>query len=43
MIRFNVPYSTGKEMEYIRKAIEDGRLSGNNQFTKRCQDFFEKK
>jgi dTDP-4-amino-4,6-dideoxygalactose transaminase len=43
MIRFNVPYSTGKEMAYIGQAIEQGRLSGNNQFTKRCQDFFEKK
>jgi dTDP-4-amino-4,6-dideoxygalactose transaminase len=43
MIRFNVPYSTGKEMAYIAQAIEQGRLSGNNQFTKRCQGFFEKK
>lgn len=43
MIRFNVPYSTGKEIDYIRDAIERGRLSGNHQYTQQCQLFFEKK
>lgn len=43
MIRFNVPYSTGKEIGYISDAIERGRLSGNNQYTKQCHGFFEKR
>ena len=43
MIPFNRPYLTGKETEYIRQAFEDGKLSGNGGFTKRCQAFFEKR
>ncbi|MBL4652458.1 MAG: dTDP-4-amino-4,6-dideoxygalactose transaminase [Flavobacteriales bacterium] len=42
MIRFNKPYFTGKELNYIDDAIKQGRLSGNGEYTKRCQDFFEK-
>ena len=34
---------TGKETEYIRQAVEGGKLSGNGEFTKRCQSFFEKR
>ena len=43
MIPFNRPYMTGKECEYIRQAVESGKLSGNGFFTKKCQDFFEKR
>ena len=43
MIPFNRPYLTGKETEYIRQAVEGGKLSGNGEFTKRCQRFFEKR
>ena len=32
---------TGKETEYIRQAVEGGKISGNGEFTKRCQSFFE--
>ena len=32
---------TGKEPEYIRQAVESGKLSGNGEFTHRCQDFFQ--
>lgn len=42
-IPFNKPYLTGRETEYIRQAVESGRLSGNGEFTKRCQEFFEKR
>ena len=41
MIHFNRPHMTGKETEYIRQAVEGGKISGNGEFTKRCQSFFE--
>ena len=34
---------TGKETEYIRQAVESGKISGNGEFTKRCQAFFEER
>ena len=34
---------TGMETEYIRQAVEGGKISGNGEFTHRCQDFFEKR
>ena len=40
-IPFNKPYMTGKETEYIRQAVESGKISGNGVFTKKCQQFFE--
>ncbi|MBU1417911.1 MAG: dTDP-4-amino-4,6-dideoxygalactose transaminase [Proteobacteria bacterium] len=35
-IRFNIPPRAGRELEYIKEAIDSGRLSGNGEFTKRC-------
>ncbi|MFV0471198.1 MAG: dTDP-4-amino-4,6-dideoxygalactose transaminase [Paludibacteraceae bacterium] len=43
MIPFNKPYLTGKETEYIKQAVETGKISGNGVFTKKCQQFFEEK
>ena len=43
MIPFNKPYLTGKETAYIQEAVHLGKISGNGQFTKRCQVFFERK
>ena len=43
MIPFNRPYLTGKEAEYIRQALESRKLSGNGEFTKRCQNFLEER
>jgi len=43
MIHFNKPCIIGKETEYIRQAVESGKISGNGEFTHRCQDFFEKR
>lgn len=40
-IPFNKPYMTGKETEYITAAVNSGKISGNGQFTKKCQDFFQ--
>ena len=34
---------TGKETEYIHQAVEGGKISGNGEFTHRCQEFFEKR
>lgn len=42
-IPFNRPYMTGLETEYIRQAVASGKISGNGEFTKRCQMFFEKR
>ena len=42
-IPFNKPYMTGKETEYIRQAVDAGKLSGNGEFTKKCQGFFEQR
>lgn len=41
MLPFNKPYLTGKETDYIRQAVESGKLSGNGVFTKRCQQHLE--
>ena len=43
MIHFNRPHMTGQETEYIRQAVEGGKISGNGEFTKRCQAFFERR
>ena len=37
-IRFTVPPKAGKEIKYIKEAIDSGRLAGNGPFTKRCHD-----
>ena len=33
---------TGRELKYIKQAYADGHLSGNGQFTKKCQAWLEK-
>lgn len=40
-IVFNKPYITGRETEYVKEAVEALQLSGNGQFTKKCQSYFE--
>lgn len=42
-IPFNKPHLTGKEAHYMYQAVYNGKLSGNGEFTKRCQRFFEDK
>tara|TARA_R110002072_G_scaffold131586_4_gene271389 strand:+ start:23090 stop:24214 length:1125 start_codon:yes stop_codon:yes gene_type:complete len=41
MIPFNKPYLTGRETEYIAHAVASGKISGNGEYTKKCQTFFE--
>ena len=43
MIPFNKPHFTGKEAHYMYQAVYDGKLSGNGEFTKKCQRFFEER
>jgi dTDP-4-amino-4,6-dideoxygalactose transaminase len=43
MIPFNKPYLTGKETQYIEQAVRSGKISGNGEYTKKCQQFFEQK
>lgn len=40
---FNLPHLTGKEAHYMYQAVYNGKLSGNGDYTKRCQRFFEEK
>lgn len=42
MIDFNRPHLTGNELKYIQQAVVDNlKISGNGEFTKKCQHFFE--
>lgn len=43
MIPFNKPHLTGKEAHYMYQAVYNGKLSGNGEFTKKCQQFFEER
>ena len=43
MIPFNVPPFSGKEYEYIRQAVEAGKICGDGQFTKNCNAWIEEK
>jgi len=42
MINFNVPPFTGKEVEYMKEAIENQKICGDGPFTKRCSEWIEK-
>lgn len=43
LIPFNKPFLTGKELDYIRTAVESGNISGNSAYTKRCHAFFRER
>ena len=42
-ISFNVPPYAGKEMEYIRRAVENKKISGDGEFTAKCNHWLEEK
>ncbi len=42
MIPFNVPPYIGKEDKYIKQAIDSRKICGDGQFTKKCNEKFEK-
>lgn len=41
MISFNIPPYTGREIEYIKKAIENKKICGDGEFTKKCDLWIE--
>ena len=41
-VDFNRPVIVGKEFEYMQQAVENGHISGDGPFTKKCHAFFEK-
>lgn len=42
-IRFNVPPFTGKEYEYIRQAVDNRKICGDGEFTKKASRWFEER
>ena len=43
MINFNVPPCTGKELDYMRQAVENRKICGDGEFTKKDNQWFEEK
>jgi len=44
MIPFNIPPYVGKELEYVREAMEKNhKICGDGPFTKKCNEWIEKK
>ncbi len=42
MISFNVPPYTGKELDYVKKAVENQKICGDGEFTKKCSAWLER-
>jgi dTDP-4-amino-4,6-dideoxygalactose transaminase len=40
-VDFNRPGLVGRELEYMKQAIENGHISGDGPFTRRCHAFLE--
>ena len=43
MIHFNVPPYVGSEEKYIKEAISERKICGDGKFTKKCNEWIEKK
>ena len=43
MICFNVPPFVGKELEYVKQAVENKKICGDGAFTKMCHKWMEEK
>lgn len=43
MIDFNVPPFTGKEMDYMKKAVDNRKICGDGEFTAKCSRWIEKR
>ena len=41
-IPFNKPHLTGREHAYMAEAVDNGHISGDGPFTKRCHQFLER-
>ncbi|MDR2020591.1 MAG: dTDP-4-amino-4,6-dideoxygalactose transaminase [Treponema sp.] len=42
MIPFNVPTAVGTEVSYIAEVIKNRRICGDGEYTRKCQNWFEK-
>jgi len=42
-IKFNIPYITGSEKDFINESIKSRRIAGDGPFTKKCQEWFQSK
>ena len=42
-IRFNVSPYTGKEAEHIDRVIRSGKLCGDGEYTKKCDQWIEER
>jgi len=40
-ILFNIPLNIGSELKYIKKSIKNRHISGDGEFTKKCNKWFE--
>ena len=43
MISFNVPPFVGDELDYLKQAVENHKISGDGEFTKLCNQWMEQK
>ena len=43
MISFNIAPFTGKELEYIRQAVDNHKICGDGMFTRKCNEWLEKR
>lgn len=43
MISFNIPPYVGKELDYVKQAIDAHKICGDGQFTKKCNAWLEER
>ena len=43
MIAFNNPPFVGKELDYIKQAVDSGKLCGDGMFTKKCSEWMRER
>ena len=41
LIPFNIPLKVNSQIEYVKRVIENEKISGNGEFTKKCQQWIE--
>lgn len=41
-IPFNKPYLVGTEFAYMQEALQEGHISGDGPFTRRCEELLER-
>lgn len=42
-LAFHKPYFTGKEIDYLKEAMQTGNIGGDGIYTTRCENFFSNK